>query len=140
MSARLGTVWYWLSVGVAVALVLVAMGWNAWTFSQHSSAQRQLDSSGVDLTVASGERPAPGSPEAAEIELLLDADRRGILDKNFQALLTDPQKRALDRARRERLADKASDRKTSLIFGVVLVLGGIVAIGVGRRMRRWASY
>ena len=92
------------------------------------------------MTTAAGERPAAGSPDAAEIELLLDADRRGILEENFLALLTDPQKRALADARQEKLADKASDRKTSLIFGVVLFLGGLVVYGIGRRMRQWASY
>ena len=140
MSARLVSVWYWLGAGVAVVLVAAALLWNAWTFSQYSSAQRQLDILGVDLTTAAGERPAAGSPDAAEIELLLDADRRGILEENFLALLTDPQKRALADARQEKLADKASDRKTSLIFGVVLFLGGLVVYGIGRRMRQWASY
>jgi hypothetical protein len=100
MSARLGTVWYWLGIGVAVALVAAAFVWNAWTFNQHRVAQRQLDSLGVALDAAAADVPAPGSPEAAELDLLLDADRRGILEEDFQALLTEPQKRALAVARR----------------------------------------
>ena len=139
MSARLATVWYWLGVSVAVVLVAAAVLWNAWTFNLQSMAQRQLDSLRVEATAGAAEAPAPGSPEAAELDLLLDADRRGILDENFQALLTDPQKRAIAQARRERLADRAGDRQTSLIFGVVLVLGAVAAFGVGRAIRRRAN-
>jgi hypothetical protein len=140
MSARLGTVWYWLGVGIAAALVVAAVLWNAWTFNQYRVVQRQIESLGLDAAPAgaSGNGPTAGSPQIAEIELLLEADRRGILDENFEALLTEPQKRALGRARRGRLADKASNRNTSLIFGVVLILGGILAYGVGRTARRRA--
>jgi hypothetical protein len=136
MSSRLGTVWYWLGVAVAVALILAAVLWNAWTFNQHSVAQRQLDSLGVDLATASGDDPVPGSPEAAELELLIDADRRGILEESFQALLTEPQKRALAVARHDRVTEQAGDRQISLIFGVMLILGGIVVYFLGRRARR----
>ncbi len=136
MSARLGTVWYWLGVGVAIALVAAAVLWNAWTFNQHRMAQQRLGSLGVALTAANGDDPAPGSPAAAELDLLLDADRRGILEENFQALLTEPQKRALAVARHDRLAERAGDRTTSLIFGVMLIAGGLLAYVVGRTARR----
>ncbi len=136
MSARLGTVCYWLGIGVAIALVAAAVLWNAWTFNQHRVAQRQLNSLGVDVSAAATENPAPGSPEAAELELLLDADRRGILEENFQALLSEPQKRAIAVARRDRLDQRAGERTTSLVVGAALILGAIVAYGVGRRIRR----
>ncbi len=136
MSARFGTVWYWLGIGAAVALVAAAILWNAWTFNQHRIAQRQLDSLGAALDAAAGEAPAPGSPEAAELELLLDADRRGILEEEFQALLAEPQIRALAVARRDRLDVRAGERTTSLIVGVILILGAIAAFWAGRRARR----
>ncbi len=137
MSARLGTLWYWLSVAVAAVLILSAILWNAWTFNQYRMTQRQIDSLGIDANVAVDE-PAAGSPEAAEIDLLLDADRRGILEENFEALLTDPQKRAINRDRRSRLTAKADARRSSLIFGGILILGGIAVYGVGRATRRKA--
>lgn len=136
MTARLGTIWYWLAVGIAVALITVAVVWNGWTFSQHAKAQRQLDSLGVDVSAAAAAPPAAD----AELELLIEADRRGILGEDFQALLTESQKRGLAQGRRDRLANKAGERKTSLIVGVLLFLGGVIAYGIGRKMRRWASY
>jgi len=132
MSTRLGTVWYWLGVGAAVALIAAAILWNAWTFNQHRIAQRQLDALGVDPTIVAENQPAADT----ELELLLDADRRGILEGNFIALLTEPQKRALAKARQDRLAETSGARTTSLIFGAILVLLGLVAYGVGRRARR----
>ncbi len=138
MTARSGTVGYWLGVGIAVALIAAAMLWNAWTFNQHSRAQRQLDALNVDSAAAAVSDLAPGSPEAAELEMLLDADRRGILEENFLALLTDSQKRALIVARRGRLEDKAGERNSSLVFGGILILVGLGAYGVGRRTRRSA--
>ena len=126
MYTRSGTVCYWLSIGVAVVLIAAALLWNAWTFNQRGVAQRQLDALGVDPVIVAENRPA----NDREIDLLLDADRRGILEDNFLALLTDPQKSALAVGRRERLVDKAGDRKTSLIFGVVMILGGLAAYGV----------
>ena len=123
-----------------LVLVQVAACPNARLMVSPSSCvpPTQIQSLAVDPAVAAvaGNEPAAGSSEAAEIELLLDADRRGILDENFAALLSEPQKRALAVARRSRLADKAADRNTSLIFGVVLILGGVLAYGVGRAARR----
>lgn len=136
MTARLGTVWYWLAVGAAVALITAAVLWNGWTFSQHGKAQRQLDSLGVDTAAVVAAPPPSGSAEAIELEILIEADRRGILVEDFQALLTEPQKRALALARRGRVADRADERKTSLIFGVVLILGASFAYWAGRRARR----
>jgi hypothetical protein len=135
MSLRSGSVFYWLCTGVAALLVAAALLWNGWTFSQHSRAQGQLKALGVEVSEAPAADPAPGSPEAAELELLLDADRRGIVEENFLALLAEPQKRALAVARRDRLNDRADERKTSLIFGVILILGGVVIFGVARRYR-----
>ena len=134
MSARFGTVWYWLGISVAVALIAAAIGWNAWTFNQHRIAQGKLDALGVDPAVVAENQPAINS----ELDLLLDADRRGILEGNFIALLTEPQKHALAKARQDRLADKSGDRKTSLFFGLVMVLAGIVVFFAGRRARRRA--
>ena len=136
MSARPGTVWYWLGVGVAVALIAAAVLWNAWTFNQHRIAQRQLDSLGVDLSASAADNPASDSAEAAELELLLDADRRGILEENFQALLTAPQKRAIAAARRDRLAERAGDRRISVIVGAIFLLIAFIAYGAGWRGRR----
>ena len=134
MSARFGTVWYWLGISVAVALIAAAIGWNAWTFNQHRIAQGQLDALGVDPAVVAENQPATNS----ELDLLLDADRRGILEGNFIALLTEPQKRSLAKARQDRLADTSADRETSLIFGFVMVLAGVAAFLAGRRARRRA--
>lgn len=132
MSVRLGTVWYWLSVGVAVALIAAAILWNAWTFNQHRNAQRQLDAVSVDPTIVAENQP----PADSELDLLLEADRRGILEGTFIELLTEPQKHALAKARTLRLAETAADRQTSLISGVVMVLVGIVVFLAGRRARR----
>ncbi len=63
MSARLGLVWYWLGVGVAVALVVAAVLWNAWTFNQYLVAQRQIQSLAVVPAQAPAEAPAT-APEA----------------------------------------------------------------------------
>ena len=131
MSVCRGIVWYWLGVGVVVTLVLAAVLWNAWTFNQHRNAQRQLDALGVDPAVVAETEPAADS----ELELLLDADRRGILEGNFIALLTEPQKRALAQARQDRLAVTSGDRKTSLVGGLVMVLVGVFAFLAGRRAR-----
>ena len=139
MSARLGTVWYWLGVGVAIVLIAAAVLWNAWAFNQHRIAQRQLDSLGVDLSTSEEENPAPGSPEADALDLLLDADRRGILEENFQALLSAPQKRAIAVARRDRLDQRAGERSTSLVVGAVLILGAVIAFWLGHRSRRRAA-
>jgi len=138
MSLRSGTVFYWFCIGVAALLVLVAVLWNGWTFNQHSRAQGQLNALGVDVSESPVADPAPGSPEAAELELLLDADRRGIVEENFLDLLAEPQKRALTVARHDRLNDRAGERKTSLILGVILILGGVVIFGVARKFRRGA--
>lgn len=138
MSLRSGTLFYWLCIGVAALLVAAALLWNGWTLNQHSKAQRELGALGVAVSESSVVAPAPGSPEAAELELLLDADRRGIVEENFLALLAAPQKRALAVARRDRLHDRAGERKTSLIFGVILILSGVVIFGVARRYRRGA--
>jgi hypothetical protein len=137
MSLRSGTL-YWLCIGVAALLVAAALLWNGWTFNQHSKAQRELGALGVAVSESPAVAPAPGSPEAAELELLLDADRRGILEENFLALTTGAQKRALAVARRDRLNDRADERKTSLIFGVILILAGLVTFGLARRTRRGA--
>lgn len=138
MSLRSGTVFYWFCTGVAALLVAAALLWNGWTFNQHSRAQGQLNALGVEVPNSPAADPAPGSPEAAELELLLDADRRGIVEENFLALLAEPQKRALAVVRRDRLNDKAGERKTSLIFGVILILSGVVVFAVARRYRRGA--
>lgn len=129
MPRRPGTVAYWTGAGIGVMLVATALLWNAWTFNQHSVAQRQLDALGVDPIVVAEHEPASDG----EIDLLLEADRRGILEDSFIALLTEPQTRALAKARQVRLAETSGGRTTSLIFGFVMALAGIAAFLAGRR-------
>jgi hypothetical protein len=129
MPTRPGTVAYWSGASIGVMLVAAALLWNAWTINQHGVAQRQLDALGVDPTVvAENEASSDG-----EIDLLLEADRRGILEDTFIALLTEPQKRALAKARQVRLAETSGGRTTSMIFGFVMALAGIAAFLAGRR-------
>lgn len=134
MSFHLRTVSYWFGLAAAVILVTIAVLWNAWTFNQYGNVQQQIASISVG-PLDTGDVPSAGSPEAAEIELLLEADRRGILDENFEALLSGPQKRALAVSRQNRLAGVADRRKTSLIFGAFLILAAAVAYGAGRAIR-----
>ena len=138
MPARLGKISRWLGSAVAGALVVAAILWNAWTFSQYSAAKRQLDALQLEAIAAPVEPPALDPAAAAELELLRDADRRGILEENFLALLSDRQKRALAEGRRARIADWARARTTSLIFGALLILGGAGFYFVGRTLRRKA--
>ena len=125
MSLRSGTVFYWFCIGVAALLVLVAVLWNGWTFNQYSRAQGQLNALGVDVSESPAAEPR--------------CPRHGsYVEENFLGLLAEPQKRALAVARRDRLNDRVGERKTSLIFGVILLLGGAVIFGVARRYRRGA--
>ena len=110
----------WVKIGFAVVLVAIAVAWNVWTFAQHGKAQRDLAILGVEP--ATGEVFAPGSPEAGEMELLLDADRRGILEENFTPLLSEPQKRALAVERSYRLELRSAERNLSLAAGLVFIL------------------
>lgn len=133
MALRLGALWYWLGIAAAILLVAVAVVWNVWTIQQFAVAQRQLDVVDASVAAPPTTAPAPGSPAASELELLLDADRRGILEDNFVALLTEPQKRALAEVRRQRLDARAGSRTVSLVAGVGLL---IAAAGIFRLVRR----
>ena len=133
MAARLGNVLYWFGLMVAVIAISGAVIWNGWTFYERREAQKDRD-----LTIKIEKR--------GSFDLWLEAESRGILPPEQQAILDEARQRkligpwnryqteAISNAWERRLRSVEQEQNGSLIMGGFLAVGGVVAFGFG-----WAA-
>lgn len=144
MTARLGNVLYWLGTIIAVLAIGGAVVWNGWTFYEV-----RYGDSRIFATELAGLEPW----ERVQLwDRVVEARKSGYTDAEIADSLSKKENFDVKGARdsgysdveiideltgaefRRKIAANEERQEIALFVGVVLVLGGIVAFGIG-----WAA-